>query len=96
MAGLHQQRARLLLAHPLAEIELVDDPLHVLLRRSPQRDLLAPRKALALALADLLALDRDGLHAFRQVIAGQQRHRQRQDGGNGRDRGEQHGHAARI
>ena len=69
MAGLHQQRSRLLLAHPLAEIELVDDPLHVLLGRSSQRDLLAPRKALAFALANLLALDRDGLHALREVIA---------------------------
>ena len=37
VTGLHQQRARLLLADPFVQVELIDDGLHVLLGRSPQR-----------------------------------------------------------
>ena len=90
IAGLHQQRARLLLADPFAQVELVDDGLHVLLRRAAQRDFLAARQPLALALTNLLALDRDRLHALAERVGREQRHREREHGRNRADGREQH------
>src|SRR6185437_601298 len=59
VAGLHKLHASLFLADPALQIELVDDCLHILLWRLAQRDLLLLllRHALALALADLVALE---------------------------------------
>ena len=96
IAGLHQQRARRLLADPFREIEVLDNGVHVRFRRLPQRYLVALRHSLALALPDLLALERHGFHARRQRIARQQRHRQRQHRSARRDRREQHGEKLRV
>jgi hypothetical protein len=68
VARLHQQRARLLLAHPLVQVELLDDGLHVLLGGAAQHHLLAAREPLALALAHLLPLERHRLHALGERV----------------------------
>jgi hypothetical protein len=90
IAGLHQQRARFLLADPFVEIELLDNLRHVLLGRLAQRDLFAARHPLAFALAHLLAFERDRLHALAERVGRKQRHRQREHGGDGGDGGEHH------
>ena len=48
----------------------------------------SPREPLALALTHLLALDRDGLEPAVELVARQQRHRQRDDGRHRGDRRE--------
>ncbi len=85
IAGLYQFLAGLFLAEPFVELEILHRPLHELLGRLPQRHLLAARQPLALALADLFALDRDRFHALGQRVRGQQRHR---EGEHRRDRGD--------
>ena len=96
IAGLHQLLARLLLSDPFGQVELVDDALHVLLRRLAQLHLLAARHPLALALTHLLALERHRLEPFVELVAREQRHRQRDDGRHRRNGGEHARHELGI
>jgi hypothetical protein len=95
--GLHEELARLLLSHPLVEVELVDDGLHVLLGRAAQGDLVAAAgQPFALALADFFPFERDRFHALAQRIGGDERHRQGEHGCNRSNGGEHHCQEARI
>jgi len=96
IARLHEQRSRLLLAYPFIQIESIDNRLHVLLGRTAQAYPLAAGEPLALALPDLLALERHRFHALGQRIGGDQRHGQRQHGCGRRDGGEQHRKEMRV
>ncbi len=96
VAGLDQLFPRFLLAQPFRQVEALHHGLHVLLGRLPQPRLVATRQPFALALTQLLALDRDRLEPAAQVVAGQQRHRQGQHGGRRPDGREQRGQEPRI
>ncbi len=94
--GLHELFARRFLRQPFGQVKALDHLGHVLLGRLAQTDLFAARQALALALPDLLALDRHRLHPAGKRVGREQRHRQRQYG---RDRchgGERHGQEFRV
>jgi hypothetical protein len=96
IAGLNQHFARVFLTDPFAQIEVLNNGIHVGFRRLPQRNFVSQSEALALALPDLLALEGDGLHARGQIVPHQKRHRQGKYGSACRDRREQHGKKLRI
>jgi hypothetical protein len=97
IARSNEHRARFLLADPFAEIEVLNDGLHVSSWRLPERHLARPRRqSLALTLPYLLAFEGHRLHARGQRIPRQQGHRQREHRRTRRDRGKQHGENMRI
>jgi hypothetical protein len=62
ISRLNELCTRGFLPKPLGKIETLHDRLHVLARRLPQTDLVAADHSLALTLAHLLTLNRNGIH----------------------------------
>jgi hypothetical protein len=84
-------------AEPVVELEAVDGLLHVGFRSLAQRHfLLRLREPLALAGADLVALEGDRLHAPAEAVALDERHRDGEHRRGGRDPDEDHGHELRV